>query len=157
MIVCPMAKAADRPPPNLLLAFKALEQPTDIAVLLIDDGFDATLVRVLGAFEKANNRWDAPKKPCPDDGRPTPAAWAWLVAGWKFDYESITRGANISRDQVRERIQVLVQSRLIYPDGTISTHARKAITATVRVRLNAGGKGGKGKKNDDDQGSPKAN
>ncbi len=154
-----MAKPASRPPPDLLAAFKALEQPTDIAVLLIDDGFDAVLVRVLGAFEKANNRWDAPKRLCPDAGRPTPAAWDWLVSGWLFDYESISRGADISRDQTRERIAVLVQSRLIYPDGSISSHARKAITATVRQRLQAGSERGgrKGKKNDDDPGSAKAN
>lgn len=144
-----MAKPATRPPSDLLAAFKALEQATDIAVLLVDDGFDAVLVRVMGAFEKANNRWDAPKRPCPDGGRPTADAWDWLVSGWKLDLESISKGANISRDATRDRVGVLIQSRLIYPDGSISSHARKAITASVTQRLMAGR--GKSKKKDDEK------
>lgn len=144
-----MAKPATRPPSDLLAAFKALEQATDIAVLLVDDGFDAVLVRVMGAFEKANNRWAAPKRPCPDNGRPTADAWDWLVSGWKLDLESISKGANISRDATRDRVGVLIQSRLIYPDGSISSHARKAITASVTQRLMAGR--GKSKKKDDEK------
>jgi hypothetical protein len=142
---------SDKPPLDLLAAFRALSHATDIAVLMIEDGFDALLVRVLSAFEKSQSSWSRPKKPMPDNGRPTPAAWAWLVSGWHFDYEGIALGANISRESARDRIAALVQNRLIFPDGTMSVDARKALVAAVKARLKAEAGGRKKSKDKEEQ------
>lgn len=129
-------------PPKLLIdAFRAAEQVTDIAVLMADEGFDTVTMRVLAAWERSIPRWRRPSKPCPDAGRPTAEAWKWLTSGWSIDYATISAAAAVARDVARERCDVLVHARLIYPDGSISKPARQAMQAAVASRLvRAGGK-----------------
>lgn len=123
------------PPPTLLAAFKAAETVEGVGAMLVDDGFDALTLRVLSAWENTEHRWSKPKKPCPDDGRPTSAAWSWLCSTWAVDYGAIAEGAGVSRDVARERVAVLLHARLIYPDGQIAKAARTARTAAIRARL----------------------
>lgn len=133
------------PPPLLIDAFRALEQPTDIGVLMDDEGFDATTMRVYSAWEKSSHVWNRPATPCPDDGRPTTAAWNWLRSGWSIDVGGIAEGAGVARETARELLTVLLRARLIYPDGSSSKHARQALTATVAMRLTKAGAGKKKK------------
>ncbi len=138
-----------RPPADLLAAFRAVESVEHIGVLLADDGFDATLIKVLSAWEHAEHWWTTPAEPCPDDGRPTAAAWRWIVSGWVID----VAGTGLSRDVVREQMAILQHARLVYPDGNIAAAARKAVTATIRERL----KRGVQKKGKDEKKDPSAN
>jgi hypothetical protein len=128
----------ESPPALLLESFRELETLTDIAVLLVEDGFDAVTMRVLSAWEKTEHRWRRPETDQPAD-RPTVAVWEWLASGWCPDYAAIAAGADVSHEIARERFQVLMRARLIYPDGTMSEHATKALEAVVRLRLRAEG------------------
>lgn len=145
---------SDRPPVDLVRAFKSAARVTDISVLMVDDGFDPILIRVLNAWEKAEHAWKRPRTP-PPPNIASQEAWKWLTSGWAHDYYAVSVGANITRDQARELVNVLVQARLIYPDGSISEHARKAMTALIASRLRDAG--GKRKKSPDDEGSDKVN
>ncbi len=141
---------SDKPPQGLIEAFRAAEQPTDIGVLMSEDGFDAMLMKVISSWEKTSQRWKKPKKPCPDEARPTTDAWLWLVSGWTIDYAGIAAGAGVSRDVARLRVATLLHARLIYPDGSIAKAARNAMTAALRARLMAAGaKPKKDEKKDD--------
>ncbi len=145
------------PPAMLLSAFRAAEAVGDIGVLLVDDGFDATTMRVLSAWERTEQKWSQPKKPCPDGGRPTIAAWRWLCSTWTVDYAAVADGASVSRDVARERVMVLMHARLIYPDGDVSKAARQAMTATIRGRLKSEQQRSKVKDKDPPAGTPATN
>jgi hypothetical protein len=129
-----------QPPELLLAAFRLAESIEDIGVLLVEEGFDPTTVRVLSAWEHSEHRWSAPTRPCPGY-RATTEAWKWLVSGWDVDIAGISDGCGLTREVVRERITVLQHARLIYPDGCIAKAARNAISAAITVRL----KGRKGR------------
>lgn len=130
------------PPRDLILAFRAAEQPQHLAPLMVDDeergrrgGFDAIAMRIVGSWEHAQHRWRAPRTPCPDDGKPTPRAWSWLWSGHHVDIDEIARGADVALEIAREKINVLRHNRLIYPDGSLSQWLLAAVRTHVSKRL----------------------
>ena len=131
-----------RLPLELLAAFRAAETVSDIGVLLAEDGFDAITMRVFAAWQNSENRWKQPKKPPPDDGRPTATAWRFICDHWTIDIAAIAAGAGVSEHTARERIAILQHARLIYPDGEGQKFAKQALTMTIAQRL----RGGKSKK-----------
>ena len=137
-----------RLPLELLAAFRSAETVADIGVLLAEDGFDAITMRVFAAWANSENRWKQPKKPRPDDGRPTATAWRWICDHWTIDIAAIAAGAGVSPDVARERIAILKHARLIFPDGEPSKFAKQALTTTIAQRLRAGA-GKRSKKSDD--------
>lgn len=140
------------PPAILIDAFKATDEIHAIAVLMVNDGFDAEAMRVLAAIPNAAQTWNAPSRELPDDGRPTTAAWQWLLDGWVIDIEDLARSADVTRQTARQKLAVIQKARLAYPDGTMSKGAQGALRAHVAARLigNAGGKRRK-KKTDDEE------
>ncbi len=128
-----------KPPVELLAAFQASEEVQSIAVLMVEEGFDADVMRVLAAWQQSHHEWTQPKRACPDHGRPTARAYAWLVSGWEIDSEAIARAADVSPSVARAKIDVLIGSRLIYPDGTMAKAAQAALRSHVSARLQAGG------------------
>ncbi len=145
------------PPLALLAAFRAADEKAIeiIGVLLDGDGFDATTLRVMSAWQNSEHQWNAPKKPCPDNGRPTAAAWRWLCSGWTLDVVAIANGANVSTDTARERLTILQHARLIYPDGEVNKFAKQALGATIAQRISkAQGKDKKKAKTDGSGGVP---
>lgn len=123
------------PPRMLIDAFKGIETIDMIGIMLEDDGFDQSVVRALLAWQKTENVWVRPREPLPDDGKPTPRAWAWLVSGWEMDSHAVARGASLSIATARAKLEMLRGCRLIYPDGSCSSFATKAISAMIGDRM----------------------
>lgn len=134
-------RGRDQPPALLLAAFRATEQVYQVACLMVDDGWDAVSIRVLGAWASSDNRWTSPTTSVPDDGKPTPAAWEWLCSGWQLDVAGVAAGANVSMETARERLQLLQRSRCIYPSGEMNKWALAAVNACVASRVNQRGQG----------------
>lgn len=131
----------------LVRAFQAAEQVEQVAALLGEDGFDVETIRVLSAWQTTEQVWKAPGHRQPDKGSPTARAWAWLVAGWRFDYVAIADAANVSRHVARARMAVLIGNRLIYPTGELTKAARGALQASIAKHIR--GKKKKAEKADD--------
>lgn len=106
-----------------------------VAILLVDDGFDAQTMRVLAAWQNAPIAWSAPKRKCPDGGKPTAAAWAWLVAGLEVDYDAIASTANVTRQVARAKVAMLLGGRLVLPDGSLAKPARASLQQHARRAL----------------------
>lgn len=124
-------------PRDIVEAFRveADRDVESIAVLLVDDGFEVGIMRVLASWPKLDHGWRKPKRPCPDDGKPTAAAWSWLVSGLELDYDAIASAAGVSRSVAREKVAVLLGNRLCLPDGTISKMASRSLQEHARVAL----------------------
>ncbi len=119
----------------LVERFRLRETLEALAVLVIDDGFDLEAIRLLSAWQKAEHGWVQPSKPIPDDGRPTPRAYAWLVAGMDFEVEHLADAAGLSISTTRSKLAQLLAANLLLPDGEISKPARAAIQATIADRI----------------------
>ena len=139
-----------KPPSSLIEAFRSLEAAEQIGVLVAEDGFDPETVRVIAAFLNIDHTWRMPSRRCPDRGRPTAAAYSWLMSGYVIDHIAIADAAGVSRQSVVERMAMLIGNRLIYPDGTINIWARKALQTEVAKRGRTQSKG-KSKGKDDDK------
>lgn len=128
---------------DLIDAFKATEGTagiTQLAVLIsddVDEGLDVEAIRVLGAWYHGDHRWKDPKTKCPDGGRPTPKAYAWMVSGMLIDYEEIADRANVTRSVARSKLAVILGARLIYADGSLTKAAKAAMEATIARRVRA--------------------
>lgn len=124
----------ESPPERLLTEFRDLESATALAVIVVDDGFDAESIRIASAWQQSIHRWCRPSAACPDE-LATPRAWAWLVSGWSLDVESIAVAAGVSVHVASDKLARLVGNRLIYPDGKPSKWLLAAMTKVVAERL----------------------
>lgn len=124
-----------KPPSDLLSAFKKLETPNQMAILMVDDDFDAELMRVLAVWPNLVLEWSMPEKVCPDSGKPTPRAWAWLISGLELDYVAIADAAGLSRTSARIKVDMLIGAQLVYPDGEINQWASGAMQEALKARL----------------------
>lgn len=135
-------------PTALLAAFRAAEQPEHLGALMTADGWDAEVMRVLAATQHVDAGWTTPKKPCPDDGNPTAAAWSWLMSGWEPDFVALAQAAGVTVPIARRKWAMLAHGRLIYPDNSMTKWARAALKKHVAQRLGAT----KGKRKDKEPG-----
>lgn len=129
--------AVDVPPKLLIETFRTNgeKQAESVSVMLEDEGFDAQTMRLLVAWMYTPHAWKRPRKPCPDEGMATAAAWRWLWSGITLDYAALADAANVTASSARQRMTMLIAARLVFPDGTIAKAARGAMTAAVTSRL----------------------
>jgi hypothetical protein len=120
---------------NLILAFQAAERKESVAALLDAESFDLDAIRVLSAWAHSDHKWTMPARKCPDDGKPTMRAWAWMVGGMNLDYIAIADAAGVSHATARSKLAVLLGHQLIYPDGQMAQVARAALQATITRRV----------------------
>lgn len=121
---------------DLVAAFQASEQNEAAAVLLDDeDGFDVDALRVLAAWTSMEHRWKEPAKACPDGGRATARAYAWLMSGVEVDYVAIADAAGVSRSVAQAKMRVLTGNRLVYPGGSIAKVAKACLQASLAKRV----------------------
>lgn len=125
----------ERPPPTLLAAFRKREQIEDIAVLMGEEGFDPTIIRVLTAWQHTDQKWRKPKKPPPNGDLPTAANWVWVMKHWAADVTAVADAARVTFSVARASLEALMLNRLIYPDGTMAKAARGAISNFVAAHL----------------------
>lgn len=131
------AKKPPKPPADLLDAFRveADNNVAAVAVLLIDDGFDAAVMRVLASWTAIYVGWKRPSSKRPDDGAPTGAAWRWMVTGIEYDLNALADAAGCSRAMAVRSIDMLLANKLALPDGSISRPARAALQQHARQAL----------------------
>jgi hypothetical protein len=125
-----------KPPEELVAAFRALVDKASegIAMLLVDNGFDAATMRVLAAWPHLEHGWEQPKRPCPSS-MPTPAAWRWLVSGHRYEAQQLADAAGVTIAIARAKATMLLGARLALPDGTITSSASAALAAHARRAL----------------------
>ena len=71
---------------------------------------------------------------------PSAAAWSWLMSGWEPDLVQLATTAGVSVPTARKKWLMLANSRLIYPDGSMTKWALAALKKHVAKRLGATGK-----------------
>lgn len=126
------AKRNTTPPHAVIERFKKAESIDQIAVLMVAEGFEPEVLRVLSAWKRSEHQWVEPKRPCPESML---EAWRWLVEGWTVDVDAIAETANVSIAVARSRINVLQGNRLIYPDGTMVTFVVAALHSAMKKQL----------------------
>lgn len=126
-----------KPPTDLIEAFRveADRDVESIAVLLIEDGFEVAIMRVLAAWPQIEHEWLEPKHARPDDGLPTAAAWRWLVSGLAIDYGDLAAAAGVDRATARAKLKMLLGCRLVLPDGTLSKTAHVSLQEHAKRAL----------------------
>lgn len=136
------------PPSDLIRAFEAAAKAEDLGAVMVEDGWNAEAMRVLAATQHVEHRWIEPKRPCPDGGRATPAAWAWLISGLEIDFVELAAAADVTVPIARRKWMQLASARLVMPDGSMTKWARAALKKHVAQRL--GSTGRKAKQSDAD-------
>lgn len=117
---------------DIIEAFLVLDS-NEAAVPILDD---ADAIKVLVAWSRTDNAWRRPRaKPPKVQPGSHGAAWAWAVAGWTIDVASIARIAGLQTRVVRDKVDMLVGLRLIYPDGRMAKSARTAINVYVGKKI----------------------
>jgi hypothetical protein len=117
---------------TLLDAIRVHEAKEDVLLIL----GDAHACRVLVAWSKTDPKWRRPSRIAPPVTATTIArAWAWIVRGWTIDHENIAVIAGVSEARAQEKIDQLVGGRLIYPDGSMSAPAHRALEAHAQIVL----------------------
>ncbi len=140
---------ATAPPDDLLAIFRAAERKEAVAVFVTEDGFDAATVHVLAAWQTTDHVWVEPRDKRPESSEPTAAAWRWLVSGWQIDYAAVAIAADVSFAMARAKMDMLVRSRLVYPDGKMAAAARGTLQSVISAAV-------RGKKKQGDEASKKA-
>jgi len=113
--------------------FKGEELVEDITVLFSKDqaAYAESLRKIVSAWPKIKLERTPAKKPCPDDeyGR-----WIWLWDQVSYDLEEIKKITGV-RMAVEALTKILIGNRIIYPDGTISGWAGKALKQFLKSQL----------------------
>lgn len=149
-------KLTDAEPRTLLDAFRAMEAENlgVVAVLLVDEGWNAESMRVLASWPRADLSWSKPPGKIPDDGKPTAKAWAWICAGLTVDFDRLAAAADVVPRVAREKVKMLLGAGLVYPDGSLSKPARAALNECVKAKLMPDAAKPKRKARDSGDGSP---
>jgi hypothetical protein len=64
--------------------------------------------------------------------------WEWLWLSAKYDAKSLARAAGVHPALTREIMESLIGNRLIFPDGTVSTHAESTVKVYIGKKLKKG-------------------
>ena len=123
------------PPADLIAAFVAAESVDQLAVLVVDDGFDLEAIRIIGAWMRADFEWSPPLAPCPDGGRPTRRAYAWLVEGIAVDVQTLAFAAGVPVSVARMKLAQLYGAQLLYPGGKVTKTVQGAVQNTIAKRV----------------------
>ena len=107
---------------DLLSGHRDAEDDRDSQIVIGDD--EAT--RVLAAWSRISTKWKKPSgKPPADEHQ----RWLWLWMGASYDLQQLTQATRLTERQAVSALRACVLARLVYPDGTISDPATKAVDA----------------------------
>lgn len=116
---------------DILNKFKTSEQMEDILPITGKDAEAERLRKILIAWRKIEIKKTPTKTKPPEDEI---ALWNWLWKNVSFDEEQLKSIAGI-RGNIQDSMNVLIGNRLIYPDGTISVFASKALKQLLKTQL----------------------
>jgi len=113
--------------------FKEKETPEDALLLIPQEKGDQRtreLQAIVIAWPKI--RIEREKKTAAPKGADQDL-WDWLWDQISYEESEITRAARISSPG--RPLEVLILNRLIYPDGTVSQYASKALRSIIKTQL----------------------
>lgn len=111
--------------------FKAQEQPEDVLPLVGKDETAARLRRLVLAWGKIGvERTGAPEAPNAGERE----LWRWLWEQVVWDDDELRQISGV-RGATAESMDILIGNRIIYPDGTISVFASKALKQIMKSQL----------------------
>ena len=106
--------------------FKSKENPE--AVLLVADAPD--LIRMTVAWANTGPRRRA-KLTRPPMDRSAKARWDWLWQNTKYSLPELARKSDLSEFEVERRLRLLIENRIIYPDGTVNSFVQRFLREKV--------------------------
>ncbi len=108
--------------------FRAQESALAVA-MIFDDPLARKVLTAWTTFAKVPT-WAAPNDKPPEDER---ALWTWIwLRSWEtLDLESFAMAVGTTPELVEQKLHMLINARLLYPDGTISKLAEGAIRMQV--------------------------
>lgn len=117
---------------DIVEAFRAIDSNQDAIPVLGDE----EAMRVLVAWSKTDQRWKAPRTK-PPAMRPGNHAtvWRWVVEGWTIDVTAVAKIAGVQVRVARDKLDMLVGLRLIFPDGVMASSAKTALNVHVAGKL----------------------
>ena len=115
-----------------LAVFKGKEQPEDVLPLVGKADLSDELRKITLAWQKMKIERRKPEGKAPEQEK---ALWDWLWEQADYDIEELQRISGVSR-KLSYHIEILSGNRIIYPDGTITTFASKALKQYMKKELN---------------------
>jgi hypothetical protein len=117
---------------ELLEGFRATEEPC--AVMLVAD--DPLARRVLAAWVHYPAVAVVPDEDPPADERAR-WRWAWEPSWEALDLEELARAVGLPAAELESKLHVMINARLMYPDGTIAKLARSVLHQAAAAMLKA--------------------
>jgi hypothetical protein len=109
-----------------LAEFKSQENPE--AVLLVADAPDLIHMTVAWASTISRRRAKLTKPPVKGG---TNAWWDWLWQNTEYSLPELVRKSDLSEFEVERRLRLLIENRIIYPDGTVNSFVQRFLRAKV--------------------------
>ena len=109
-----------------LAEFKSEENPE--AVLLVADAPE--LIRMTVAWANTVTRRRA-KLTRPLTERGANRWWDWLWQNTEYSLPELARKSDLSEFEVERRLRLLIENRIIYPDGTINSFVQRFLRDKV--------------------------
>jgi hypothetical protein len=103
---------------------------TTVAVAALLDDSDAW--RILAAWESIGGLWTTPEGDTPDD---VVDRWLWLWSGVTLDIERLVTASMVDEALLMEKLDQLILTRIIFPDGTLAEWASRLATGQVAAAL----------------------
>lgn len=113
--------------------FKELESPEDVLPLLGKEAKHEQLRQLLVAWQKISIK-RVKKTEYRGSDSDMVELWKWMWEQVYYDREELKQISMIQGD-IDNLMKVLVGNRIIYPDGTISTFARKVLQQMIKMQL----------------------
>lgn len=113
--------------------FRAMEQIEDVMQLVGKDPQQEILRKIVVAWPKVRiNRTTTKIKPPGDEF----GLWDWLWTQVIIDTEKIAGIVGSGQGTTEKNINLLRGNRIVYPDGTVSSFATKALRQMMKSQLN---------------------
>ncbi len=113
---------------QLLAGFRKLEKREDLAGVVDDP----VAIRFLAAWQRQVPTWKRSRAKQPTE---LGLLWVWVWAGVRYDRAALGIAAKINESTAELYLRSCVSARIVYPDGTISTPAKRLIAAHVKNRF----------------------
>ena len=91
--------------------------------------------KVLSTWSMMPSTWSHPRTPAPKDKR---ALWDWVWEGVSIDWFEFSVRAGITVSRLQRLFAPLRANRLVYPDGSLPSHASSFLKAEVLKALKKG-------------------
>ncbi len=113
---------------RLLKPFRERESVEDLATIVDDPN----AIRVIASWARIEKKWKKPRSRKP---RARLELWWYLWKGVTFDRAALASAAKVTEQAAHALLRTCANARVIYPDGTLSEHAKTLIADHVANRM----------------------